>query len=165
MTAPLSLRLWKFSLVGGIGIGVQLAALATLTAMGVNYLLATVVAVECAILHNFVWHQRFTWADRTRSTAEALRRLLRFHVSNGLISLVGNMTLMRWLVGGLRAPILMGNVLTISICALANFVVSDCWVFAVTRVSSEDGVSFWGRYSEVPRFHQRGEGSGEECWH
>ncbi len=127
--AAIRLRLWKFSLVGAIGMGVQLAVLSALAAMKINYLLATVLAVESAILHNFVWHQRFTWADRANSAAEALRRLLRFHVSNGLISLVGNVLLMRWLVGGLGLPILMANVLTISICALVNFVVSDRWVF------------------------------------
>jgi putative flippase GtrA len=128
---PLGVRLWKFSVVGAIGIGVQLAVLGALTTMRVNYLLATGLAVECAIVHNFVWHQRFTWVDRVNSAAEEMRRLLRFHVSNGLISLVGNVLLMRWLVGGLRLPILMANVLTISICALANFVVSDRWVFVV----------------------------------
>ncbi len=122
-------RLLKFSMVGAIGIGVQLAVLEALTAMKVSYLLATVLAVEGAVLHNFAWHQRFTWADRANSAAEGLRRLLRFHVSNGLISLVGNLLLMRWLVGGLRLPILIANAATISICALVNFVVSHRWVF------------------------------------
>jgi putative flippase GtrA len=29
-----------------------------------NYLLATALAVETAVIHNFLWHQRFTWSDR-----------------------------------------------------------------------------------------------------
>ena len=33
----------------------------------VNYLMATLVAVEAAILSNFVWHYRWTWRDRSGS--------------------------------------------------------------------------------------------------
>ncbi|MGA2416791.1 MAG: GtrA family protein [Candidatus Sulfotelmatobacter sp.] len=57
-------RFLKFSLVGALGIAVQFGVLALLTAIQINYLLATGLAVECAVLHNFLWHQRFTWSDR-----------------------------------------------------------------------------------------------------
>lgn len=57
-------RWCKFSLVGAVGIGVQLGALALLTTAGVHYLRATALAVEIAVLHNFAWHQNFTWSDR-----------------------------------------------------------------------------------------------------
>ena len=105
----------------------QLAALAVLTAMRVNYLLATGLAVETAVLHNFCWHQRFTWADRTgRGT---LGSLLRFHLSNGLISLIGNLLLMKRLVGFLHWPIIAANAITIVLCWAANYLASDRWVF------------------------------------
>src|SRR5215475_7456413 len=48
-----------------------------------------VLAVEAAILTNFFWHERWTWRDRAVSGGR-LNRLLRFHVTNGLTSLVGN---------------------------------------------------------------------------
>jgi dolichol-phosphate mannosyltransferase len=131
------LRLLKFSLVGGIGIAVQLAVLAALTAMRVNYLLATGLAVESAVLHNFLWHQRFTWADRANTPAEALRRLLLFHLTNGAISIVGNLLLIRLLVGWLGFPVLKANMATIALCAMANFAASDRWVFVGdTKVTS-----------------------------
>lgn len=121
-------RWFKFALVGGTGIGVQLAVLAMLVAAGVNYLLATALAVESAVLHNFLWHQRFTWADRM-GDAGVGQRLLRFHLSNGAISLAGNLVLMRGLVGWLGLPVMAANLMTISICFLANFLASDRWVF------------------------------------
>jgi putative flippase GtrA len=128
------LRLAKFSLVGGIGIGVQLAMLAVLTELRMNYLLATGLAVESAVLHNFVWHRRFTWRERTQpAEREMLGALLRFHLSNGMISLLGNLLMMRWLVGFLHIPVLMANLLTITMCWAANFLASDRWVF--TKVS------------------------------
>jgi putative flippase GtrA len=123
-------RLAKFSFVGAIGIGVQLLVLALLTRLKVNYLLATFLAVEAAVMHNFVWHQRFTWIDRDLSRSSALGRLLRFHVSNGLISFVGNLSVMRFLVGSFRVPVLLANGIAIAVCALVNFLVGDQWVFS-----------------------------------
>jgi putative flippase GtrA len=128
-TASHPKRLLKFSLVGGIGIGVQLAVLAALTAMRLNYLLATALAVETAVVHNFVWHQKFTWVDRAARVPEVLKRLLRFHLSNGLISLIGNLLMMRLLVGFLQLRVIIANLLAVTICWLANFLVSDQWVF------------------------------------
>ncbi|MFZ0771872.1 MAG: GtrA family protein [Candidatus Sulfotelmatobacter sp.] len=123
-------RLLKFALVGGIGIGVQLAVLAALTEIKINYLLATALAVECAVIHNFLWHRGFTWADRPRSgMRDSLASLFRFHLSNGLISLVGNLALMRLLVAGLGLPVLHANIASIAACFVANFLASDRWVF------------------------------------
>jgi putative flippase GtrA len=57
-------RVWlKFNTVGLIGIGVQLFVLALLkSGLGMNYLLATTIAVEIAVIHNFIWHERWTWS-------------------------------------------------------------------------------------------------------
>lgn len=130
------LRLAKFSLVGAAGIGVQLAALALLTRAGLPYLLATALAVESAVLHNFYWHQRFTWAGRGSGyLAETLQRLWRFHVANGAISLVGNLLLMRLLVGRLKLPVIAANLSAICACYLANFLVSDEWVFLASGLT------------------------------
>jgi putative flippase GtrA len=105
MSAHSRRRLFRFSLVGAIGIGVQLLVLVILIAMKMNYLLATGLAVEAAVLHNFLWHRRFTWPDRAgRDVQSALAQLLRFHVSNGLVSMAGNLFLMRIFAGWLDLP-------------------------------------------------------------
>ena len=125
-------RRWlKFNLVGAIGIAVQLGALAILVSkFHVNYLAATALAVEAAVLHNFVWHERFTWVDRGRvGPMEALRRLVRFNLSNGAVSLFGNLILMRLLVGQARLHYFYANLLSIAVCSLINFAISDRFVF------------------------------------
>jgi putative flippase GtrA len=62
------IRWGKFNLVGAIGILVQFAALFFLKGvLHLNYLAATALAVETAVVHNFVWHERYTWADRVRA--------------------------------------------------------------------------------------------------
>ena len=123
-------RFLKFSLVGALGIAVQFGVLALLTAIQINYLLATGLAVECAVLHNFLWHLRFTWSDRTPSGGRSLlQSLFRFHLSNGLISLMGNLLLMRILVGRLSLPPLDASPIAIAACFALNFQASDRWVF------------------------------------
>ena len=99
-------RYLKFSLAGAAGFAVQLGILAALTACGVHYLVGTTIAVEAAILQNFIWHQNFTWADRREVPfTVALSRLARFNLTTGSISLVGNLILMRVLAGELRLPV------------------------------------------------------------
>lgn len=125
----------KFNLVGGMGITVQLCALWVFTrAFHCNYLVATALAVETAVLHNFLWHQRFTWADRMQGHwRDSTLRLLQFNLTNGLVSILGNVILMRALVGGLHLQILLANAVSIVSCSLANFLLSATYVFRVRR--------------------------------
>jgi putative flippase GtrA len=128
---PLAVRWLKFNAVGAMGIVVQLAVLALLVdGFHMNYLPATALAVETAVLHNFIWHERFTWKDRASGGArDVAMRLLRFHAGNGVVSILGNLALMRLLVGTLQLKYLLANGITIAVCALLNFVVSEWFVF------------------------------------
>jgi len=174
---PSTLVRWcKFNFVGGIGIVVQFGALFLLkSVLHFEYLAATAIAVEAAVLHNFIWHEQFTWADRTQissapqqtSGAEALdllseivaalkrcatqkpaaegpgtrrpaaqglcrassRRLVRFHLSNGGVSIVGNLALMKIMVGLGGMNYLVANAIAITVCSVANFLMSEMWVF------------------------------------
>jgi putative flippase GtrA len=128
----------KFALVGAIGIVVQIVILEALTTLGCNYMWATALAVESAVLNNFLWHQRFTWRDRSESGWEQTpARLLRFHLSNGVISILGSLLLMRWFVGSLGMGVLVANLLTVVACSAGNFLASDRWVFLSPSAASE----------------------------
>jgi len=121
----------KFNAVGIIGVGVQLAALSILrTGLGVNYLVATFLAVEAAVLHNFIWHERWTWVERTRQKAGGvIGRLFRFHLANGLISIAGNLVLMWLFVSRLHLHYFLANLIAIGTCSIVNFFASDRLVF------------------------------------
>jgi putative flippase GtrA len=134
-------RVWlKFNTVGLIGIGVQLLVLSVLkTALGWNYMTATVIAVECAVLHNFVWHERWTWSERTKlNTGGVAGRLIRFHLANGLISIAGNILLMWLFVSRLKLHYFLANILAIATCSIVNFLASDRLVF---RKEHSGGIS------------------------
>jgi len=128
----------KFAMVGAMGVVVQLAMLHEVEKAGAGYLVATAIAVETAVLHNFLWHQTFTWADRERSGIGS--RLLRFHLSNGFISMTGNILFMAAFVSGLGMKLVIANLLSITLCCLANFLASDRWVF-VTSTAVDDKLS------------------------
>src|SRR5881394_149602 len=122
------IRWWKFNAVGAMGIAVQLVTLTVLkTGLGINYLLATALAVEAAVVHNFFWHERYTWADRGRSPRFA--RLAKFNLSTGTFSILGNLLAMKFLVDGLGVNYFAANLLSITLCSILNYLVADRFVF------------------------------------
>jgi putative flippase GtrA len=125
-------RRWAaFNGVGGLGIFVQLGALTILMrGFGVPYLWATAIAVECAVLHNFLWHQRWTWRDRpSTSGIQLAERFWRFHMLNGVVSLAGNVAIARLLTGEFHADPLASNIAAIMVCSMVNFAASELLVF------------------------------------
>ena len=128
------IRWWKFNAVGAMGIVVQLVTLTLLkSGLHLNYLLATALAVEAAVIHNFFWHERYTWADR--GPTARLVRLAKFNLSTGTFSILGNVIAMKVFVGGFGVNYFVANLLSIALCSIFNFVVADRFVFL--RQSSE----------------------------
>ena len=119
-------RWLKFNAVGIAGAAVQLSVLYTLTRFDVHYLIATALAVEAAVLHNYFWHVRWTWKGRAGS-------LWRFHAANGLVSIVSNLIWMRLLTGWMEVPPVPANLAAIALTSLANFLLGERWVFLARR--------------------------------
>lgn len=133
------IRWLKFNAVGAAGILVQLGSLALLTARGMNYLLATSLAVEAAVLHNFFWHERFTWADRYSTGGDAkltAARLCKFNLCTGALSIFGNLLAMKLLAGVARLPYLPANLLSIAACGIFNYFVANRMIFLAAKNQS-----------------------------
>jgi len=126
----------RFNVVGLVGFALQSGALFVLThsAHPLGYLVATAAAVELAILNNFVWHQRWTWRDRpSATTGETLRRLAKFNITNGAVSITGNLVLMSILVGRLGLAIAGANLASVAACSICNFFLADRIAFHVDK--------------------------------
>jgi putative flippase GtrA len=130
-------RRWaSFAGVGILGFGVQLAVLGFLTAgAGLPTAPAAAMAVETAVLHNFVWHERWTWCDRLGGRAgggpaRVLGRLLRFHAGAGIVSLAGNVAITVFLAEWLHVPVVLANACAVGVLSVLNFLLADRWVFA-----------------------------------
>jgi len=131
-----SARRWiVFNTVGLAGMLVQLAVVGLLVRMfGLHYLVATAIGVESAVLHNFIWHQHWTWRDRRSGSAKAMAlRLMRFHVLNGAVSLVGNIAVTAFCTGIAGLDAVVSNVIAIVACSAVNFTASESLVFRADR--------------------------------
>lgn len=122
------IRWLRFNAVGIAGVAVQLCVLWLLVNLARwEYLVATVCAVEVALLHNFFWHEVWTWPGQARR--DRLRRFLRFHLASGFLSIAGN-TLFTWFFKQtLGLPLLAANIAAIAVTSLLNFAAASRWVF------------------------------------
>jgi putative flippase GtrA len=122
-------RFARFCAVGAGGVLVQIVTLTVLLRFsGLHYLIATALAVEASVLHNFIWHRKWTWAERPQRSS--MLTLLRFNGTNGVLSLIGNLALMFILVSVLRLNPTVANLITIAILSLLNFALADRLVFS-----------------------------------
>lgn len=133
-------RFARFAAVGAIGLVLQLAALALFTAMGWPYVMAAAIAVELAALHNFYWHQRWTWCDRALPQRTVGRRLVDYHLTTASIAVAGNVVLTGAIVEFFGARPLLANVAAVAVLAAANFGVADRWVFVLPEGHSPLGL-------------------------
>ena len=131
------MRWLKFNAVGAMGMTVQI----TLLAVGVHllewhYILATLLSVEAALLHNFVWHVTWTWPGYTGLHRWPLGSLLRFQLITGTVSIASNTGFMWILVGTAQLEPVLANLLGIGACSLVNFAVCNRFVFALPVASN-----------------------------
>jgi putative flippase GtrA len=122
-------RWLRFNAGGLYGFLLQLFIL-TLLSRRLPLAAATAIAVEAAIMHNFVWHELFTWKERHVTDVRSIvARFLRFQLANGCISLVGNVVLTTYLHRVLHLPAVLANVIAIGACSTFNFVAGEWIVF------------------------------------
>ena len=122
------IRWLRFNAVGMAGVAAQLGTLwLCARLLGMQYVVATAVAVEIALLHNFVWHEIWTW--RGMPISGRWRRLVRFHFANGLVSLVSYTLLTFLFKQGVGLPLLVSNLAAIVLTAFLNFALANAFVY------------------------------------
>lgn len=134
---PQAGRAWKFALVGALGVLVNLTLLFLLSATaGLPRGLAWFLAVEASVLHNFIWHQTFTWRDRRGAGAGAwLKRATTFHLSvAGTVAVNGAIFGLLSIAG---TPLIVAGAVGIAGAAAFNFVAGDLWVFKPLRAGKQ----------------------------
>lgn len=125
-------RFARFAAAGTGGFIVQISMTAALISLGhVHYLVATVLAVEAAILANFMWHYRWTWRDRRGSMVQ---QLVRFNALNAVTSIFGSLVLTAMFVEGAGVNAVVANVISIAVLSLVNFIGADRLVFRAAVV-------------------------------
>ena len=123
-------RFLRFSAAGAFGFVVQIGVVALLVGAGLHYVLATILAVEAAIVVNFLWHERWTWRDRPAANVrQRWLRLVRLNALAGVTSILGGVVITMLLVETLGIPAVTANVMTVAVLSMANFIGADTLVF------------------------------------
>jgi putative flippase GtrA len=120
-------RVVRFVTVGAAGLVVQLAVGTALLAAGWHPVVATLLAIEAAIVNNHAWHRRWAWRDRARTHPWPLT-LARAHAGSGGTSLIVGMGTVFALSGQL--PVMAAQAIAVALCAFVNYTLADRWVFA-----------------------------------
>jgi dolichol-phosphate mannosyltransferase len=146
MSGGTARRFLKFAYTGLQGVVVNTALLWLLHRQGLPYLLAGALAIEVAILHNFVLNSLWTFRGRGAGTTWRTR-LLRFQA----VSLVGlgiNLGTLAALHGGLGLGLLVSHVTGIALAAAYNFSSHVLWTWhpgAAARPALDDAVGVAAR--------------------
>ena len=117
-------RLLKFGAVGGTGVIINTAALYVLSRwLGLSLLLSSGIAVELAIVSNFYWNNRWTFACRRPS----LNRFAKFNVAS-LVGLTFNVSTV-WGLTRTGLYFLLANLIGIGVGVVVNYACSVAWVW------------------------------------
>jgi dolichol-phosphate mannosyltransferase len=122
-------RIFKFMLVGASGIAVNEGLLYLLTDYGgLYYLVSSVIAVQCAILNNFLWNHIWTFRDRRAIKHSLWYRLGKFE----LVSIGGKLTniaILYLVVNFFGIQYLIANLLGIAAGFIVNFIANNLWTW------------------------------------
>jgi putative flippase GtrA len=124
-----------FALVGGFGVIVNTAILYLLTEFaGLNYLVASAIATETAIISNFIGNNYITFKD-SKNHYSLGRKFLSFQIIS-MISLVGTVFFL-WLFVSTFGDdlLLLWNVLAIVIMFVANFVLNSAYTWKIKPIA------------------------------
>ncbi len=131
------LRPFAFAAVASGGFLIQIAVVSVLThAASLAPEAATAIGVELAILHNFLWHERWTWRDRIGAAPRRLRRFIDYQLATGCTSLAGNVIVVGIATRAYAVDPTAATPLAVAIMSLVNYLVSDRWVFARRAIAA-----------------------------
>jgi putative flippase GtrA len=132
-------RILRFNAVSAAGFVVQLTSVALLTRwLALPDVAATGAAVAGAVVHNFLWHRRWTWADRAAEPAGAFAMFLRFAAANGAVSIAGNVLIVAVVAEAAGIDVVAANVVAVAVCGLLNYQIGDRVVFRTATPGASD---------------------------
>lgn len=123
-------ELFRYGFFGIITTGINLVLLAVFVKLGMYYILANTVAYIFAVIVNYVFNQRFVFAQAAKSgTPEARRQFIKFILLR-VVSLVIDNALFYLLVTILALPMYPSRIgLTIAIIMI-TFIINKLFVFS-----------------------------------
>ncbi|MFV0319175.1 MAG: glycosyltransferase [Microbacterium sp.] len=118
-----------FAVIGGLGAVVNIAIVWLLTALGVNYIVAAVVAAEATIVGNFLLIERFVFQDMRAEASGVWRRFATSFAFNNVEALV-RIPIMALMVGTWNITAVLATAITLALAFVVRFVFHSLVVYA-----------------------------------
>ena len=137
----LSARFGRFTVVGATGLVVNTLLLAAFAeVIGINYVLAAVLATQGSTLWNFCLTEAWVFAGRDHKRSGGRRAAMFFAMNNAALAL--RVPLLVVLTSGLGINLLLANVLSLVALTLVRFGVADVWIWAKAQRREVESYSY-----------------------
>ncbi|KQZ85758.1 glycosyl transferase family 2 [Microbacterium sp. Root166] len=125
-----------FAVIGGLGAVVNIAIVWGLTSLGVDYIVAAVIAAEATIIGNFVLLERFVFHDMREAASGGWLRFAKSFTFNNAEALI-RIPVMALLVESWHISVVVATALTLVVAFFVRFVFHSLVVYAPRRADAE----------------------------
>lgn len=125
-----------FAVIGGLGAVVNIAIVWGLTALGVDYIIAAVIAAEATIIGNFVLLERFVFHDMREAASGGWLRFAKSFTFNNAEALI-RIPVMALLVESWHISVVVATALTLVVAFFVRFVFHSLVVYAPRKAEAE----------------------------
>lgn len=143
LTQLTALRFGKmslFAIVGGLGALANILIVWALTAMGVNYIVAAVIAAEVTIIANFILIERFVFFDMRDQASGMWMRFAKSFSFNNAEALI-RIPVVALLVSGWHFSAVIATALTLIVAFFVRFLFHSLVVYAPQRAEAPSRAS------------------------
>ncbi|MCR2808158.1 MULTISPECIES: glycosyltransferase [unclassified Microbacterium] len=138
LTQLTALRFGKMSLfavIGGLGAIVNVAIVWALTQLGVNYIVAAIVASELTIVGNFLLQERFVFQDMKGEASGVWSRFVKSFTFNNTELLI-RIPIVALMVSGGHISAVIATAITLFVAFIVRFVFHSLVVYAPRRAGA-----------------------------
>jgi dolichol-phosphate mannosyltransferase len=122
-------RLVKFGIVGTSGVIVNQCVLVLATKY-IDYRIGSLIAIETAIVSNFLLNYHWTWNDRKlEAIKDKTTAFIKFNLTSFTTAFLVNWTILVYLTEIVHVKYWTANLAGILVAAAINFCIGNFWVF------------------------------------
>ena len=97
---------------------------------------ASVMAIEIAIIHNFIWYRSWTWRDRPNKPP-FFQQLIKYNIATGAVDFLGNVSVLWILATFLNIHYLLANILGMIAPPFIKFWLNEKVIFKASPDDSD----------------------------
>lgn len=132
MNLNLLKRIFSFQFIGWIGTVLNLAVLwLCYDVLQWSLLVSGALAIEAAIIHNFVWYYFWTWSDRVEYTfRDFFHLLVKYNILTAAIDFIIRLSILWVLTEYFGIHYLISDIIGMFIAPIIKYITNDAYIFS-----------------------------------